>query len=150
MDTLMKPNLPTCDIVYGKLQQIGFYWVWRRRGGESAVMKQADRLYHVTSPVGACPPNKTLHRNTPTISRYSAKLSKEKRLYVWLHVNGAWTRYQQRWEVWRSLPTSFIAPDMSLSTHGSARCGAFTSKGNQDVAPWRRHPFSSFNIVLNK
>ena len=63
-------------------QQIGFSLVWRRRGGESAVMKQADRLYHMTSPVGTHPPNKPLHRNTPTISRYSAKL-KEEKMIVW-------------------------------------------------------------------
>ena len=73
-------TFPHCDMMYENRNPANWiFLVWRRMGGECAVMKQADRLYHVTSPVGSQPPNKTLHRNTPTISRYSAKLSKEKR-----------------------------------------------------------------------
>ena len=57
---------PHCDKMYEKPKPTKWiFLVWRRRGGECAVMKQADRLYHMTSPVGTHLPNKTLHRNTP-------------------------------------------------------------------------------------
>jgi len=58
MDTMVKPNLPDCDIVYGKQKQIEFFLSVEeeRWKSESPVMKQADRLHHVTWPVGARPP----------------------------------------------------------------------------------------------
>ena len=73
----------------------------QEEGGEYPVRETEEEL---SQPASLSESRDQIHRallnpftaeNSSQSQDRSAKLSKEKRLYVWLHVNGAWTRYQR-------------------------------------------------------
>ena len=119
-------TFPHCDMMYEKRNPANWiFLVWRRRGGECAVMKQADRLYHVTSPVGARPPNKSLHCNNPHNVKIFCKIKRREDGRV-ATCNGALDEISARMGSVAELAGNIISSTgyVPLVPYGTAGCGA--------------------------